>query len=417
MEVKGDDLKEIKEIEDGLLIWRDTKSPYWQMRAYVSGTRRYVRQSLKTTDLHAAVVEARKRWMRLQVRIEDNLPVFEMRIEKACDLWLTEKEELVKKGVYKASVLRVAKGAITRYLKSYFKGRSLSSIDHAEAERYWTWRLNNAKRSAQPSKVTIGAELNTINQIVEWAEIKGHLKRGIVHRLKKPKALAKAKVNRRAAFTQEELKTLFAVLKLWQNEARNDRDRMVRTVLYYAVKLVYYSGMRTNDMPLLRWRDVKATWREKDSQWYVQFFLRGKVEPRWVVAQHDAGPLLIEWRAKCPHTEPDDLVFAYVKGEMPLLEQCFRNCLKRYDLWLDGDGAPRSLYSLRHTAATEALDRGVPIEDLARNMRTSVQVIMDHYGHIANLDKAAILTIPNGDNAIEKREYWKIISQDKPNTT
>ncbi|MBP2299246.1 tyrosine-type recombinase/integrase [Azospirillum picis] len=402
MEVEDNSLKEIKEIEDGLLIWRDSKSPYWQMRAYVTGTRRYIRQSLKTTDLHAAVVEARKRWMRLQVRIEDNLPVFEMRIEKACDLWLSEKEDLVKKGAYKASVLRVSKGAIKRYLKYYFKGRSLSSIDHSEAERYWTWRLNNAKRSAQPSKVTIGAELNTINQIVEWAEIKGHLKRGVVSRLKKPKALAKTKVNRRAAFSREEMKTLFTVLKLWQQEARNDRDRMVRTVLYYAVKLVYYSGMRTNDMPLLRWQDVKATWSDKDSQWYVQFFLRGKVESRWVVAQHDAGPLLIEWRNICPHTEPDDLVFAYKKGEMPLLEQSFRNCLKKFELWLDGDGAPRSLYSLRHTAATEALDRGVPIEDLARNMRTSVQVIMDHYGHIANLDKASVLTYRQRDDAPER---------------
>ncbi|KAA0593972.1 integrase [Azospirillum lipoferum] len=397
---------ERKEIEDGLLIWRNSKSPFWQMRAYVPGTRRYVRQSLKTTDIHTAVVEARKRWMRLQVRVEDNLPVFEMRIEKACDLWLSEKEELAKKGAYKASVLRVAKGAIKRYLKSYFKGRPLSSIDHAEADRYWTWRLTNARRSAQPSKVTIGAELNTINQIIEWAEIKGHLKRAVVPRLKKPKALAKTKVNRRAAFMPQEMKTLFALLKLWQNEARNDRDRMVRTVLYYAVKLVYYSGMRTNDMPLLRWRDVKATWSDKDSHWYVQFFLRGKVEPRWVVVQHDAGPLLIEWRNICPHTEPDDLVFAYKKGEMPLLEQSFRNCLKRFDLWLNADGAPRSLYSLRHTAATEALDRGVPIEDLARNMRTSVQTIMDHYAHIANLDKASVLTYSQDKENFENIEPW-----------
>ncbi|MBK3774752.1 tyrosine-type recombinase/integrase [Azospirillum brasilense] len=388
---------ERRELGEGLMIWRDAKSPFWQMRAYVPGTRRYVRQSLKTADEHKAIVEARKRWMRVQVRMEDNLPIFELRIEKACDLWIKHAEKLEEKGEFRPAVLYFARGTIKRYLKAYFGTRPLSSIDHGESDRYWRWRIENGKQGKSPRKVTLSMELTVINQIIEWAEIQGHVKRALIPRLKLPKPLAKRKQERRAAFSAHEMDTLFAMLKLWQGQGYKHTHRMTRMVLYYAVRLVYLSGMRTNDLPLLRWRDVRETWSERDQHWYVELYLRGKVEPGWVVALPDARKYLLEWRELSPCTDPDDLVFSFERdkegrSKFPGLESSFRLFLKENNLWKDADGEQRSLYSLRHTYATEALKHGVPIEDLARNMRTSVSMIVEHYGHVTNLEKAKVLT-------------------------
>lgn len=386
------------EFEEGkLVVYKRSESPHWQMRVYVPLTRRYVRQTLKTGDVHQAIADAKKRYMRLQVRIEDNLPVFEMRIEKACDLWLKEVEALEKQGEYSESVLRVAKGAIKRYIKPYFKTRPLSSIRDAEADLYWKWRIDNAISGKSPSKITVGAELNTINQIIQWAETHGHLKRGVVRTLKKPKALAKHKVGRRPAFTPEEIPVMFGHLKTWMDKAGTTKEKGARKVLYYAVRIMYYSGMRTNDLPEFRWRDVGKPFTRNNNT-YVEFYLRGKVDPEWVVVQHRAYLYLEEWRQQAPFTGPDDLVFSYEKGVFPLLEQSFRNFLKKFAMWEDPEGEPRSLYSLRHSHATHALNSGVPIEDLARNMRTSVQMIEQHYGKVRNRDKAHVLTYREEDD-------------------
>jgi hypothetical protein len=166
-----EDNEERHEFEDGkLVVYKRPESPLWQMRVYMPLTRRYVRKSMKTTDVHAAITAAKRDYMNLMVKHEEGIPVFEMRISKAADLWLAECGKLAKQKEFSESMLRVATGAVRRYIKPYFKQRPLSSIKDGESTLYWNWRINNAISGNAPSKITIGAELNTINQIILWAE-------------------------------------------------------------------------------------------------------------------------------------------------------------------------------------------------------------------------------------------------------
>ena len=59
----------------------------------------------------------------------------------------------------------------------------------------------------------------------------------------------------------------------------------------------------------------------------------------------------------------------------------------------DADGKPRTLYSLRHTYATQRLLHGVDTRTLAQNMGTSVAYIERHYSHVTTLQKAPELTV------------------------
>ncbi len=70
----------------------------------------------------------------------------------------------------------------------------------------------------------------------------------------------------------------------------------------------------------------------------------------------------------------------------------FNNLLDRIGLKLDRDGKPRTAYSLRHTYICMRLMEGADIYQIAKNCRTSVEMIEKHYAiHLKNtLDATAI---------------------------
>jgi integrase len=70
----------------------------------------------------------------------------------------------------------------------------------------------------------------------------------------------------------------------------------------------------------------------------------------------------------------------------------FNGVLKRANLKLDRDGNRRTAYSLRHTYICMRLMEGADIYQIAKNCRTSVEMIEKFYAaHIKNtLDAAAI---------------------------
>lgn len=55
---------------------------------------------------------------------------------------------------------------------------------------------------------------------------------------------------------------------------------------------------------------------------------------------------------------------------------------KAADLEYDHRGVRRTPYSLRHFYVSQQLAHGVPIHDLARNTRTSIQMMDKHYAQV-----------------------------------
>jgi integrase len=83
----------------------------------------------------------------------------------------------------------------------------------------------------------------------------------------------------------------------------------------------------------------------------------------------------------------------------------FNRILAKAKLKLDRDGKPRTAYSLRHTYICLRLMEGADIYQIAKNCRTSVEMIEKHYAaHIKNtLDAAAINVMrPKAARAAEK---------------
>jgi integrase len=85
---------------------------------------------------------------------------------------------------------------------------------------------------------------------------------------------------------------------------------------------------------------------------------------------------------------PTDRVFGGTKSHRELLN----NILEELHLKVDRDGNRRTAYSLRHTYICLRLMEGADIYQIAKNCRTSVEMIEEYYAsHIKNtLDAAAI---------------------------
>ena len=84
--------------------------------------------------------------------------------------------------------------------------------------------------------------------------------------------------------------------------------------------------------------------------------------------------------------QPTDLIFPKWQREL------FKTILEEENLRFDREGRPRTAYSLRHTYICLRLMEGADIYQIAKNCRTSVEMIEKYYAaHIkTKLDAAAI---------------------------
>jgi integrase len=97
---------------------------------------------------------------------------------------------------------------------------------------------------------------------------------------------------------------------------------------------------------------------------------------------HNAATYKEEWRTP----GPTDLIFPKWQREL------FNTILDEEGLRFDREGRPRTAYSLRHTYICLRLMEGADIYQIAKNCRTSVEMIEKYYAaHIkTRLDAAAI---------------------------
>ena len=79
--------------------------------------------------------------------------------------------------------------------------------------------------------------------------------------------------------------------------------------------------------------------------------------------------------------------------------------MDRTGLKLDRDEKPRTAYSLRHTYICMRLMEGADIYQIAKNCRTSVEMIEKHYAiHLKNTLDASAINVLKPKAKIKKKE-------------
>jgi len=176
------------------------------------------------------------------------------------------------------------------------------------------------------------------------------------------------------------------------------------------------TGLRPDEALRLQFRDVEIVEDEGSDETILEIQVRGKRGVGYCKSMPNAvHPFkrLKERKRPAPTEEnpkkeakpgPTDLIFPKTHHEL------FNIILDEEDLKFDREGQRRTAYSLRHTYICLRLMEGADIYQIAKNCRTSVEMIEKYYAsHIKTLLDASAI------NVMKPRKTKKTNGQAKRN--
>jgi len=142
----------------------------------------------------------------------------------------------------------------------------------------------------------------------------------------------------------------------------------------------------------LCWNQLE--WHESERKKYLRLWVAGKSGGRWLIAKHTAVAVFERLAARQRDLEGKSFetilqsrvpqkVFRFSAGYQPhSFIGTFRRLMRDSGLLKSTDGQNRTLYSLRHTYATQELLAGTGIHTLARQLGNSAQMIEQYYSKL-----------------------------------
>ncbi len=283
--------------------------------------------------------------------------------------------------------------AINKYLVPFFGKHEIGSITRELIADFESWRISQLGRD--PMASTKRNHASAYVRVINLARDRGY----IGHNQSVPMLDSRGKRSQpRPAFTEQEIEELLSYTETWQKSSYTDRTAHMRTLCSYYIEFLVNTGVRhgTEALPL-RWRHLQ--WHWVGNKKYLRIWVSGKTGPRYLIAKNQVIQVfekIIKWQrllysnlSAAIEAKSDQLIFRLPTGKpISNMENIFRNLMVRSHLRRDGSGQNRTLYSLRHTYATQALVKGIDIHTLARQMGTSVGMIERHYSKLTPMMNA-----------------------------
>lgn len=282
------------------------------------------------------------------------------------------------------------------YLLPFFGDCSLDEVSAGRIQEYRIHRLKpppgpddrgrapkGRKRVfKKPARSTLHKELVTLRQVLKSANRKGWI--SALPDMSAPYK-ASGKVSHRAWFSPEEYKRLYEATRERAKNPKNERWRGECEQFHDYVLFMVNTGLRPDEACRLEFRDIQVVVDDDTGERILEIEVRGKRGVGFCKSMPGAV-LPFQRVRKRKEGKATELVFGKVQREL------LNAVLDELDLKTDRDGNPRTAYSLRHTYICLRLMEGADIYQVAKNCRTSVEMIEKFYAaHIKNtLDAAAI---------------------------
>ena len=274
--------------------------------------------------------------------------------------------------------------ATNKYLIPFFGKYEVEKITTEMLADFDAWRISEMGKI--PVASTKRNHASAYIRVVNLARERGY----VGHNRSVPLLDAKGKRSQpRPAFTNEEMKELLCYTETWQKSSYTERTRQMRTLCIAYIEFLVNTGVRHGTEALrLRWKHLQ--WHWIGNKKYLRIWVSGKTGPRHLIAKHEVVKVLermMRWH-KLDYTNLNGLIEAKLdkaifclpdNTQISNMENIFRNLMVRSKMRVDSGGLNRTLYSLRHTYATQALANGIDIHTLAKQMGTSVGMIEKHY--------------------------------------
>jgi integrase len=379
-------------------VFRRPNSPHWQCSASVGG--RQFRSTTKQESLALAKDFAEDWFLTLQGKHRFGGGIAPKRSGKTFreggEQFVREYETLTL-GERNPEYVKGHSDRLRVHLYPFFGEKLLSEITPGLVQDYRVHRMTSrldpkTGEPKRPARTTLHHEIVTLRQVLKTANRHGWL--AILPDLSTPYKMS-GKIVHRAWFSPAEYKLLYEATRERAANPRHNRGRWAfeSQRLHDYVLFMVNTGLRPDEAGRLEFRDVEIVLDEDSGERILEIEVRGKrgvgycksmpgaVQPfRRLVQRNTAAG------AKAP--KPTEKVFGCTPREL------LNTVLDELDLKRDRDGQVRTAYSLRHTYISMRLMEGADIYQIAKNCRTSVEMIEKYYAsHIKNMIDASAINV------------------------
>ena len=362
-------------------VYKRRNSSRWQCTTFLDG--RQYRESTKTDSLDKAKDFAEDWYLRLRGQSAAGLLEERKKGKKFKEVAAKFLEELpiLTHGQRGEHYLHDQERRLNTVLP--FLGERYLSEAPGSISEYRIHRAQHCKTGKPPSRSTIHQEIVVIRQVYKCA-----IRHGWFDYLPDMSAPYKSsgKIVHRAWFSPEEYKTLYEATRERARNPKKPRWKKACENLHDYVLFMANTGLRPDEGRRLQYRDVTIVKDEDTRERILEIEVRGKRGVGYCKSMPGAVTPFERLKERNKPPTPDTLIFGKIQREL------FNTLLDELGLKIDRDGQRRSAYSLRHTYICMRLMDGADVYQVAKNCRTSVEMIEKYYAaHIKNmLDASAI---------------------------
>ncbi len=402
-------------------LYRRGESRVWQCAASIAGKQR--RATTKRESLTLASEFAEDWYLALRGKDRAGILLSERSFAQAAEQFIREYG-VITKGERSQRWTDGHEIRLRIHLLPFFGELGVSKVTPGKVQDYRVHRMtsrlepNPASRSNRPlvdkppARSTLHNEIVTLRLVLKTA-----IRNAWLEHLPdlSPPYRTQGKIVHRPWFSPVEYKQFYEATRAYAREPFHERDRWNAEQVHDYVLFLANTGLRPDEAKNLQHRDVAIVEDEATGETILEIEVRGKrgvgycksmpsaVRP-YERLLHRPKPVQAESRRErqrrrkdgLPPLSKDPPQLEYPSALEPVFPgnhvRLFNGILARAKLKRDRDEKPRTAYSLRHTYICMRLMEGADIYQIAKNCRTSVEMIEKFYAaHIkSTLDAASI---------------------------
>ena len=362
-----------------LHVYKRENSRFWQASTYLAGKNRRI--SMKEESLSHAKEIAEDWYLELRGKARAGQLKTGPTFKQAAERFLAEYQTLTR-GERSPRYVASIEEKLRVHLLPFFRNKLLSEINPGLVQEYRVHRTNTSRTGKPPARSTLHIETVVLRQVLKCATRHGWLE--YLPDLSAPYR-GSGKIAHRGWFSAEEYKRLYEATRGRAQFPKKEGYRWECEQLHDYVLFMANTGLRPDEAKRLEYRDVRIVRDDATGETILEIEVRGKRGIGYCKSM--TGAVLPFRRLKKRNSpQPTDRLFP--NNQRLLLN----TILEEEGLKVDRDGNQRTAYSLRHTYVYFRLMEGADIYQVAKNCRTSVEMIEKYYAaHLKNtLDAAAI---------------------------
>jgi integrase len=320
-----------------------------------------------------------------------------------------EEYEATTRGHRSPKWVQGHKDRLRLHLLPFFGEMPVHEITAGTAQQYRAHRLTEPEQAEEgeseekktwkpPARKTIHNEIVTLSLTLKTAHRHGYIQQ--VPDLSDPYR-RHTKVSHRPWFTPKEYKQLYEATRKNAANPKSPRFKWYAEQLHDFVLFMANTGLRPDEVNLLEFRDVEIVIDEWSGDKILEIEVRGKRGVGYCKSMTGAVRPFERLRDR---PRPTD------EGERPVkptdklfpneFKKMFNGILTENNLKFDRDGKARTAYSLRHSYICFRLLEGADIYQIAKNCRTSVEMIEKHYAaHLKDMIDTSLINVRKSKQA------------------